>query len=1124
MPHKSLGLLLLAACACAGQNSLADGGLKQAYQQAAYKVRPSGDGTYRSASVAQRLDLEFSPAEARLKGRNPQDDVAFRLKGYGYARHLRTPDPAQLSANGNRVEYRRGGITEWYVNGPAGLEQGFTLTERPPGATDNQPLTIALNIDGEMQPAMSPARDAVLLQSDGRTVFRYAGLEARDARGREVASHLEVRGREIRLVVEDRGANYPLTIDPTVSTWTETTQLTDAAGLGGLDGFGSSVAVSGNIAVIGAPSSSPGAAYVFVFSGGSWSEQQKLTASDAASNDAFGVSVAVSGSTLVVGASGQNSNRGAAYVFVQNGSSWSQQQKLTASDGVAGDGFGYSVSISGNKVLVGASEKNTNTGAAYVFVSSNGTWSQQQVLNSSNSISGDVFGVAVSISGNIALVGASEHNHGQGAAYTFTTNGTVWMLQQELTASDGAAGAFFGQAVSLSGATAVIGASQSAMHGEAYIFSENQDVWSQQLVLVASDASNNAGFGNSVSISGKVALVGAQNGAAYIFAGKTWLQQAEVTNSGTSVAVNGGAALVGTEGGFVNTYRQAGSTIALSASPNPAVFGTPVTLTAMVSPTSATGSVTFYDGVTVLGSSPVSNGTATLTTRLLVAGERSLTALYAGSGSAVYASSVSPAYAEGVTTNPVSGFSGSSNPATGNGPRAIAVGDFNEDGDQDLAVANYSSNNVTVLLGNGAGAFSPARNSPFGAGTNPFGLAVGDFNGDGHADLAVTGQGSDNVSILLGDGQGGFTPGKNPIAVAGQPNPIVVADFNGDGIADLAVGSFTGNSVTVLLGSGSGGFQSAAGSPIAVGTNPDSLAAADFNADGIPDLAVANQGSDNVTILMGVGDGTFTQQFGPFPVGLAPLSLAAADFNGDGKLDLAISISGLVGEVAILEGNGKGNFATGQGSPFAVGYPSASVVVGDFNADGKPDLAFSAGNGNNVPVLLGNGNGGFSAASWSPVPVGSNPIALAVGEFNGDGAQDLAVANYAGANVSVLLGETVTEPAFFAGAVNLGSNVEYLQFPDNIVFGYYSFVASSIFYHYDMGYEAFIPGSSGTDIYLFDFTSGHWWYTNAGSFPSLYDFTLNAWIYYLPNTKSPGHYTTNPRYFSNLTTAQIFTL
>jgi hypothetical protein len=114
-------------------------------------------------------------------------------------------------------------------------------------------------------------------------------------------------------------------------------------------------------------------------------------------------------------------------------------------------------------------------------------------------------------------------------------------------------------------------------------------------------------------------------------------------------------------------------------------------------------------------------------------------------------------------------------------------------------------------------------------------------------------------------------------------------------------------------------------------------------------------------------------------------------------------------------------------------------------------------------------------------------------------------------------------PRFFAGEVTLGSGVYYLQFPDNNLFGYYNFPASSILYHYDMGYDAFVPGSA-SDIYLYDFTGGHWWYTSNTLFPYLYDFTLNTWVYYFPNTTNPGHYTSNPRYFSNLTTGKIFTM
>jgi hypothetical protein len=125
-----------------------------------------------------------------------------------------------------------------------------------------------------------------------------------------------------------------------------------------------------------------------------------------------------------------------------------------------------------------------------------------------------------------------------------------------------------------------------------------------------------------------------------------------------------------------------------------------------------------------------------------------------------------------------------------------------------------------------------------------------------------------------------------------------------------------------------------------------------------------------------------------------------------------------------------------------------------------------------------------------------------------------------GADANITIGAPAPA-AFFDGEVSLGSGVYYLQFPDGNLLGYYNFVASSIFYHYDMGYEAFIPGSID-DLYLYDFTSGHWWYTSNTSFPYLYDFTLKTWIYYFPNPASPGHYTTNPRYFSNLTTGQIF--
>jgi nucleoside-specific outer membrane channel protein Tsx len=193
------------------------------------------------------------------------------------------------------------------------------------------------------------------------------------------------------------------------------------------DSFGWSVAVSGSTAVVGAyfKNHSTGAAYVFVRSGTIWSQQAELTASDGARQDSFGWSVAVSGSSAVVGAYSRNSNEGAAYVFVRSGTIWSQQAELTASDGASGDFFGYSVAISGSAAVVGAQGKNSFTGAAYVFVRSGTIWSQKAKLTASDGASGDSFGHSVAISRSTAVAGAYAHNSSAGAAYAFVLGASL---------------------------------------------------------------------------------------------------------------------------------------------------------------------------------------------------------------------------------------------------------------------------------------------------------------------------------------------------------------------------------------------------------------------------------------------------------------------------------------------------------------------------------------------------------------------------------------------------------------------------------------------------------------------------------------------------------------------------
>ncbi|MGA3257318.1 MAG: hypothetical protein ABSE35_00315 [Bryobacteraceae bacterium] len=348
-------------------------------------------------------------------------------------------------------------------------------------------------------------------------------------------------------------------------TWTEQQELAASDGFVG-DQFGWSVSVSGDTAVIGAVSknNAQGAAYVLVRSGGAWTQQQELTAFDGAADDYFGFSASVSGDTAVIGAWNKTINsqsgQGAAYVFVRSGGVWTRQQELTASDGAWDDAFGYSVSVSGDTAVIGA----PGNGAAYVFVRSGGTWSKQQELTASDEAASDYFGYSVSVNGGTTLIGASAKNTNQGAAYVFVLSGQVWTQQQELTASDGVAGDSFGFSVSMSGGTAVIGApGNNGSPGAAYGFALSGGVWGQQQKLTASDGAAGDSFGNSVSVSGASAVIAAYHknadqGAAYLFALSVggWAQQQELTASGgvagdyfgRSVSVSGDTAAIGAVG------------------------------------------------------------------------------------------------------------------------------------------------------------------------------------------------------------------------------------------------------------------------------------------------------------------------------------------------------------------------------------------------------------------------------------------------------------------------------------------------------------------------------------------------------------------------------------------------
>jgi len=338
----------------------------------------------------------------------------------------------------------------------------------------------------------------------------------------------------------------------------------------------------------------------------------------------------------------------------------------------------------------------------------------------------------------------------------------------------------------------------------------------------------------------------------------------------------------------------------------------------------------------------------------------------------------------------------------GRGSFSVAVGDFNSDGKLDLVVANSGSNNVSVFLGKGDGTFKAAVN--YGAGSGPSSVAVGDFNGDGKLDVAVTNNANNhgNVSILMGNGDGTFRAGMN-FATGRNSSSVAIGDFNGDGNLDLVVANSASNNISVLLGKGDGTFKAAVN--YGAGSNPSSVAVGDFNGDGKLDVAVSSF-TNGVNVLMGKGDGTFKA-----PVSYAadgPTSVAVGDLNGDGKLDLVVSnivTNQGFSNVGVLLGKGDGTFRPEV--DYGAGSNPYTVAVGDFNGDGKPDLIVAnAGYGDglqSVSLLLGNGDGTFQ--SMVEYDGGSSPASLAVGDFNGDGRLDVAVGDAASNSsmISVLL-------------------------------------------------------------------------------------------------------------------------
>lgn len=328
-------------------------------------------------------------------------------------------------------------------------------------------------------------------------------------------------------------------------------------------------------------------------------------------------------------------------------------------------------------------------------------------------------------------------------------------------------------------------------------------------------------------------------------------------------------------------------------------------------------------------------------------------------------------------------------------PQDVATADFNGDGKLDLAVAT-GNNSVSVLLGNGTGAFPTHVEYPVPG--HPIAIVAGDFNGDGKMDVATVDEYQSEISVLLGNGDGTFQAHQE-YATGNHPVALATADVNGDGYLDIVVCDLNDNKVAVLLGNGDGTFKNHV--DYATGTGPSGVAIGDFNNDGKLDLVVANNGDNTVAILAGNGDGTFQ---GPtaFPTAILPNSVVVGDFNGDGNLDVAAGTSNK--SVSVLLGSGNGTLQNHK--EYTIGANSVVVAAADVSGDGKLDLISADYNDNTVSTLVGNGDGTFKGRSVFPTAGG--PSGLAVGDFNNNGKLDIAAAANTNNTVSVILDSMIT--------------------------------------------------------------------------------------------------------------------
>jgi hypothetical protein len=609
--HASTCLLAFASVACSSDPRPSSNAQAGAPLQVATTTSPAR----RMASIAARQRAGGPAYAPRLEAQgvrleNPLhslrarvDERAVAIEGAGWSLRLsarafgrdgamtRLPPVAPV-LDGARIELSRaGGLTEWYLNGPLGLEQGFELAAAPGGS---EAAVIELAIGGDLHTRIDDQGQRVaLLDARGAQRASLGALLVVDADGRELPARFAAVDGGLQLRIDDAGARYPIHVDPILGT--ETRVISPTPSLYGM--FGTAVGLRGDTMLVTEPhavvsgKAQAGIAHVFVRGAAGWTLQQSLTNSDQAADDFLGQAGALGTDTAVVGASAKNSYQGQAYVFVRSAGVWTEQKILTSSDGAPNDAFGRAVGIDGDWVVIGAPmatvSGHANAGAAYVYSRTGTTWSASTKLQAPTPNDAAQYATSVAISGSTIAIGTYAEDGSAGTVHVYTRSGTTWTLQKSIKPSDTAPGMQFGFSVALDGDTLLAGAWMATVganteQGAAYVFQRTASAWAQQAKLVALDGVNSSSFGWSVALRGDTALVGGPNlgigtahpGAAYAFqrVGTAWSQKAKIAPAGqadhaqmgASVAVDGEDAVVAastedlpgkTGGGAVYVYH-----------------------------------------------------------------------------------------------------------------------------------------------------------------------------------------------------------------------------------------------------------------------------------------------------------------------------------------------------------------------------------------------------------------------------------------------------------------------------------------------------------------------------------------------------------------------------------------